>query len=138
MRSRANFSLHKCALKISLKFNFRDSFSYLQSEIATANLPNIHSEESNLDTTMSTQIERAQKQFEQAKARLQKAQSRENEKRRKKETRAKILLGGWMIAQAKKDPRAAERMKEIIATFSERDQACFDGLDLLKQESGNE
>lgn len=87
---------------------------------------------------MNTQLERAQKQFEQAKARLQKAQSRESEKRRKKETRAKILLGGWMISQAKKDPKAAQRIQEIIATFSDRDRACFDDLDLLKQESSNE
>ncbi|WP_310622440.1 mobilization protein [Flexibacterium corallicola] len=88
---------------------------------------------------MTTALEAAQKNYEQAKAKLQKAKSRETEKRRKKETRAKILLGGWMIAQAKKDPKAAERMQNIIAQFSERDRATFDGLDLLnEQETGHE
>ena len=86
---------------------------------------------------MSTQLERAQKQFEQAKAKLQKAQSRESEKRRKKETRAKILLGGWMLAQAKKDPKAAHRLREIVATFSERDQACFDDLEIMTPEASD-
>ncbi|WP_170775857.1 mobilization protein [Ruegeria lacuscaerulensis] len=87
---------------------------------------------------MTTQLERAQKQFEQAKARLQKARSRETDKRRKKETRAKILLGGWMLAQAKADPRSAQRLRDIIAGFSERDRACFDDLDVLKPEGGHE
>lgn len=81
-----------------------------------------------LNSHMTSQLERAQKQFEEAKAKLQKAKARETEKRRKKETRAKILLGGWMLAQAKKDPAAAQRLKNIIAQFDDRDRACFDGL----------
>ena len=43
-----------------------------------------------------------------------------------------------MIAQAKKDPKAAQRIREIIADFSERDRACFDELEIITQETTSE
>lgn len=129
-------SLHKFALIISLPLNSRDALPYLQSELATATLLKKSPDGSKLMTTKISQLETAVKNLEQAKAKLQKIQGRENEKQRKKETRAKILLGGWMIAHAKKDPKSAHRLKEIISSFSGRDLACFDNLEFLN--SGNE
>ncbi|MGH0004739.1 hypothetical protein ACQU0X_32130 [Pseudovibrio ascidiaceicola] len=80
---------------------------------------------------MTNKLEHALKRYSQAKARLQKAQSRENEKRRKLDARAKFLLGGWMLEEARTDPNAARQICRIIARLSERDRACFDHLNLL-------
>ncbi|MGH0004354.1 hypothetical protein ACQU0X_30160 [Pseudovibrio ascidiaceicola] len=83
---------------------------------------------------MTNRLETALKQYSQAKARLQLAQNRENEKRRKLEARAKFLLGGWMLDEARADPQVARQLCQVIAQFSERDRACFEDLNLLNLE----
>lgn len=82
---------------------------------------------------MSETLDRAQKQFDQAKARLQKLKNRDNDKQRKHDTRNKILLGGWLLAQAKHERQSADQILKIVETFSERDKAAFEIYDFLKQ-----
>lgn len=87
--------------------------------------------------TMSETLDRAQKQYDQAKSRLQKLKNRENEKQRKQDTRNKILLGGWLLAQAKHERHSANEILKIIETFNERDKSGFQIYDFLKQEHSN-
>lgn len=72
----------------------------------------------------------AKKKIDQAKARLQKFEARNRQNERKKDTRRKIILGGMMIADARKDPAKAEVLKSRIAALPDRDRAVFDGWDL--------
>lgn len=68
-----------------------------------------------------TELERAEKRFEQAKARLQALRNREATKQRKLETRRKVILGGALLDLADRDSRAAEMVERLIRNLT-RDQ----------------
>ena len=86
---------------------------------------------------MTDALDRAQKQFDQAKAKLQRLKNKENDKKRKKDTRNKILLGGWLLAQAKIDPQSASEVRNIIQKLDKKDRAGFDIYDFLNQQAGH-
>jgi hypothetical protein len=54
-----------------------------------------------------TELERAEKRFAQAKARLQGIRYREATKQRKMDTRRKVILGGALLDLASRDSAAA-------------------------------
>ena len=77
--------------------------------------------------TTETQIERAQRQFEQARARLRQLKNRESVKKRKADTRRKILLGGLLIKHARQNPAVERQIREMVEELSERDKKVFTG-----------
>ncbi|NOC47711.1 mobilization protein [Ruegeria sp. HKCCD7559] len=68
-----------------------------------------------------TELERAEKRFAQAKARLQAVRNREATKQRKLDTRRKVILGGALMDLAERDASAAAMMERLIRNLS-RDQ----------------
>ena len=72
----------------------------------------------------------AKKRLDQAKARLQMAQARESTAARKKETRGKILVGGYLVAAARNGDQAAISMIEaaIAAAARKDDRDVLKGL----------
>ena len=73
-------------------------------------------------------VEKLERQYEQAKARLQAAKARERAKARKLDARRKIILGGALIEQAERDPAAARVLSELIAGLSrQQDRKTFEG-----------
>lgn len=78
------------------------------------------------EMTMTKSLEEAEKKLRQAKAHVQQLRAREKETARKLDTRRKIVLGGFLIAEAKADPGAMARLKTRIQTLSERDKHLFE------------
>lgn len=76
------------------------------------------------------ELERAQRQLEQAKARVQKLKAKARSQERKRDTRRKVILGGLLLAEARRDPIMAQRVRQWIANLPERDRAAFDGWSL--------
>ena len=73
-------------------------------------------------------VEKLERQYEQAKARLQAAKARERTKSRKLEARRKIILGGALIERAERDPAAAEMLAALITGLSRaQDRKTFEG-----------
>lgn len=73
-------------------------------------------------------VEKLERQYEQAKARLQSARARERTKSRKLEARRKIILGGALIERAERDPAAAEMLAALITGLSRaQDRKTFEG-----------
>ncbi|SMD10631.1 mobilization protein [Primorskyibacter flagellatus] len=73
-------------------------------------------------------VEKLERQYEQAKARLQAAKARERTKSRKLEARRKIILGGALIERAERDPAAAEMLAGLITGLSRaQDRKTFEG-----------
>ncbi len=70
-------------------------------------------------------LEKAQRQLEQAKARVQKLKAKAKAEERKRDTRRKIILGSLVLAQAKRDPDAAAKLAQQIAALPEKEQAAF-------------
>ncbi|WP_209599749.1 mobilization protein [Ruegeria sp. HKCCSA071] len=68
-----------------------------------------------------TELERAEKRFAQAKARLQAVRNREATRQRKLDTRRKVILGGALMDLAERDASAAAMMERLIRNLS-RDQ----------------
>jgi hypothetical protein len=68
-----------------------------------------------------TELERAEKRYAQAKARLQALRNREASKQRKLDTRRKVILGGALIDLAARDDAAASILDRLIRNLS-RDQ----------------
>lgn len=78
-----------------------------------------------------TPLEKAERQFEQAKARLDAARAREREKVRKQDARRKIILGGALIERAERDPVVAKLVADLVRGFSRKqDQKTFAGWSL--------
>lgn len=84
------------------------------------------------DTTTAksheTKLERAEKRFAQAKARLLALESREATKARKLDTRRKIILGGALVDLAERDSNAATMIERLVRNLPrEQDRKAFNG-----------
>lgn len=75
---------------------------------------------------MTKSLQEAEKKLSQARALVQQLRAREKEGARKLDTRRKIVLGGFLIAEAKTDPGAMERLKMRIQNLPERDKLLFE------------
>jgi len=72
-------------------------------------------------------LERAERQYQQAKARLSAAKSRETAAERKRDTRRKVILGGALIDLAERDDRAMDMLNRLIDNLiRDQDKASFD------------
>ena len=73
-----------------------------------------------------TELERAEKRYAQAKARLQAIRNREASKQRKLDTRRKVILGGALMDLAERDSNAAAMLGRLIRNLSrEQDRKAF-------------
>ena len=78
-----------------------------------------------------TELERAQKRYEQARARLQALRNREAARERKIDTRRKVILGGALMDLATRDSNAAAMLDRLIRNLPrEQDRKTFDGWSL--------
>ena len=79
-----------------------------------------------------TQMEKAKRQYEQAKARLNATKAREAKQQRKRDTRRKVILGGALIELAERDQPARSMMCRLIGGLSrEQDRKMFDPSEAL-------
>ena len=75
-----------------------------------------------------TELERAQKRYEQARARLQALRNREAARERKIDTRRKVILGGALMDLATRDKAAAALLDRLVRSLPrEQDRKTFDG-----------
>jgi len=78
-----------------------------------------------------TELERAEKRYAQAKARLQTLKNREAAKERKLDTRRKVILGGALIDLAARDSNASAMLDRLIRNLPrEQDRVTFAGWDV--------
>ena len=77
-----------------------------------------------------TELDRAEKRYAQAKARLLALKNLEATKSRKLDTRRKIILGGALVDLALRDSNAAAMIERLIRNLPrEQDQKAFEGWD---------
>ena len=75
-----------------------------------------------------TELERAEKRYAQAKARLQALKNRETAKERKIDTRRKVILGGALVDLAGRDTNAAAMLDRLLRNLPrEQDRKAFEG-----------
>lgn len=75
---------------------------------------------------MTAELEKIRQQRARAEQRLAALKSRESDLKRKTDTRKKIVLGGALLAAARRDPQAAEMITRLAREhMSERDRALF-------------
>ena len=75
-----------------------------------------------------TELDRAQKRYQQAKARLQALRNREAARERKIDTRRKVILGGALMDLATRDSNAAAMLDRLIRNLPrDQDRKTFDG-----------
>lgn len=87
---------------------------------------------------VETELERAEKRFAQARARLQALRNREATKQRKLDTRRKVILGGALIDLAARDNTAAAMVDRLIRNLARaQDHSAFVGWDWRKAGSGD-
>ena len=73
-------------------------------------------------------LEKLERQYEQAKARLQSARARKATQDRKIDARRKIILGGALIERASRDPDVARLLKSLVEGLARtQDRKAFDG-----------
>ena len=73
-----------------------------------------------------TELERAEKRYAQAKARLQALKNREATRQRKLDTRRKVILGGALLDLAERDSGAATMLDRLIRNLArEQDRKAF-------------
>lgn len=85
-----------------------------------------------------TELERAERRFAQARARLQALRNREATKQRKLDTRRKVILGGALVDLAGRDDSAAAMLDRLIRNLArEQDRSAFTGWDWRDAGSGN-
>ena len=73
-----------------------------------------------------TELERAEKRYAQAKARLQAIRNRETTRQRKMDTRRKVILGGALLDLAERDTGAAAMLDRLIRNLArEQDRKAF-------------
>lgn len=78
-----------------------------------------------------TELDRAQKRYEQAKARLQALRNREAARERKIDTRRKVILGGALMDLATRDSNAAAMLDRLIRNLPrDQDRKTFEGWSL--------
>jgi len=83
-------------------------------------------------TMTETQMEKAKRQYEQAKARLHATRARETKRQRKRDTRRKVILGGALIELSERDQPARSMMRRLIGGLSrEQDRKMFDPHEAL-------
>lgn len=80
--------------------------------------------------TPEQRLAKAQKDRDEAMARLQIAAGQVSAKRRKEDTRRKILLGGALIANASENPKIRTLISALIKRLPERDRILFEGWDI--------
>ena len=79
-----------------------------------------------------TQMEKAKRQYKQAKARLHATKARETKRQRKRDTRRKVILGGALIELSERDQPARSMMCRLIGNLSrEQDRKMFDPHEAL-------
>lgn len=84
-----------------------------------------------------TELERAEKRYAQAKARLQALKNREAAKQRKLETRRKVILGGALIDLAGRDDAAALMLDRLIRNLPrDQDRKAFEGWSAERDAAG--
>ena len=84
-----------------------------------------------------TELERAEKRYAQAKARLLAARNREATKQRKLDTRRKVILGGALMDLAARDSAAAMMVDRLLRNLSrDQDRKAFSNWDLPAPEEG--
>ena len=77
-----------------------------------------------------TELDRAEKRYAQAKARLLALKNREATKARKLDTRRKIILGGALVDLAMRDSNAAAMVERLVRNLPrEQDRKAFEGWD---------
>ncbi|WP_312529252.1 mobilization protein [Paracoccus sp. (in: a-proteobacteria)] len=75
-----------------------------------------------------TELDRAQKRYDQARARLQALKNREAAKERKLDTRRKVILGGALTDLASRDDNARAMLDRLIRNLPrEQDRKTFEG-----------
>jgi hypothetical protein len=73
-----------------------------------------------------TELERAEKRYAQAKARLQALKNREATRQRKLDTRRKVILGGALLDLAERDSGAAAMLERLVRNLArEQDRKAF-------------
>ena len=73
-----------------------------------------------------TELERAEKRYAQAKARLQALKNREATRQRKLDTRRKVILGGALMDLAERDSGAAAMLDRLVRNLSrQQDRKAF-------------
>lgn len=76
----------------------------------------------------ASQLDRAEKQYQQAKARLQAVKNREATKERRSDTRRKVILGGALMDLAGRDDNAAAMLDRLVRNLArEQDRKAFEG-----------
>lgn len=86
-----------------------------------------------------TELERAEKRFAQAKARVQALRNREATKQRKLDTRRKVILGGALVDLAARDDAASAMLDRLVRNLArEQDQAAFVGWDWRTERGGED
>ena len=79
-----------------------------------------------------TELERAEKRYAQAKARLQALKNREATRQRKLDTRRKVILGGALLDLAERDSGAAAMLDRLVRNLArEQDRAWRSGIPVL-------
>ncbi|CAM4028053.1 hypothetical protein [Paracoccus yeei] len=77
-----------------------------------------------------TELERAEKRYAQARARLQALKNREAARERKLDTRRKVILGGALIDLAARDSNAAAMLDRLVRNLPrDQDRKTFEGWD---------
>ncbi len=75
-----------------------------------------------------TELERAEKRYAQAKARLQALKNRAATQARKLDTRRKVILGGALVDLAARDANAAAMLDRLVRKLPrEQDRKAFEG-----------
>ena len=73
-----------------------------------------------------TELEKAEKRYAQAKARLQSIRNREATRQRKLDTRRKVILGGALLDLAERDSGAAAMLDRLVRNLArEQDRKAF-------------
>ena len=73
-----------------------------------------------------TELERAEKRYAQAKARLQALKNREATRQRKLDTRRKVILGGALLDLAERDSGAAAMLDRLVRNLARKqDRKAF-------------
>ena len=85
-----------------------------------------------------TELDRARKRYEQARARLQALRNREAARERKIDTHRKVILGGALMDLATRDSNAATMLDRLIRNLPrEQDRKTFDGWSLAARAAAN-